>query len=86
VFFTAALTGLYAWHRLSLIDEEGTVSENAVREEVFAAVRDSFPTTAGLSMGMRRMTTFPYEMLRRNGSTSSKAASKSKKTPSPPPT
>ncbi len=65
VFFTAALTGLYAWHRLSLIDEEGTVSENAVREEVFSSVRNSFLSTAGLSMGMRRMTAFPYEMLRR---------------------
>ena len=65
VFFAAALTGLYAWHRLSLIDEEGTVSENAVREEVFASVRNSFLSTSGLSMGMRRMTAFPYEMLRK---------------------
>jgi MFS family permease len=67
VFFTAALTGLYAWHRLSLIEEAGTVSESAVRDEVFASVRSSFFTTSGLSMGMRRMTAFPYEMLRKRG-------------------
>jgi MFS family permease len=65
VFLTAALTGLYAWHRLSLIDEAGTISESAVREQIFTAVRSSFFSTAGLSMGMRRMTAFPYEMLRR---------------------
>ena len=65
VFFAAAITGLYAWHRLSLIDEEGTVSENAVREEVFTAVRNSFLNTSGLSMGMRRMTAFPYDLLRK---------------------
>ncbi len=67
VFFAAAITGLYAWHRLSMIDEEGTVSETAVREEVFASVRNSFLSTSGLSMGMRRMTAFPYEMLRNTG-------------------
>lgn len=72
VFFAAALSGLYAWHRLSLIDEEGTVSENAVREEVFASVRNSFLNTSGLSMGMRRMTAFPYEMLRKTGKTRQK--------------
>ncbi len=65
VFFVAALTGLYAWHRLSLIDEAGTVSEAEVRDQVFASVRNSLFSTSGLSMGMRRMTAFPYEMLRR---------------------
>lgn len=67
VFFAAALTGLYAWHRLSLIDEEGTVSEAEVRDHVFASVRGSLFSTSGLSMGMRRMTAFPYEMLRKTG-------------------
>lgn len=65
VFFLAAITGLYAWHRLSLIDEEGTVSESAVRGEVIASIRNSFLIPSGLSMGMRRMTAFPYEMLRK---------------------
>lgn len=54
VFFAAALTGLYAWRRLSLIDEEGTVSENAVREEFFGAVCKSFLNTAGFSTSMCR--------------------------------
>lgn len=72
VFFAAAIMGLYAWHRLSLIDEEGTVSEAAVREEIFASVKSSFLSTSGLSMGMRRMTAFPYEMLRRKGKPVSK--------------
>jgi len=79
VFFASALTGLYAWHRLSLIDEEGTVSENAVREEVYASVRNSFLTTSGLSMGMRRMTAFPYDMLRKTGKTISRKLPKKRK-------
>ncbi len=65
VFFAAAITGLYAWHRLSLIDEEGTVSEAEVRDQVFASVRNSFGSASGLSMGVRQMTNFPYQMLRR---------------------
>ncbi len=66
VFIAAVLTGLYAWHRLSLIEEEGTVGEAQVRDEVFASVRNSIFSTSGLSMGMRRMTAFPYEMLRKS--------------------
>jgi len=65
VFFAAALMGLYAWHRLSLIEEAGTVSESEVRDEVFASVRNSLQGASGLSMGMRRMTAFPYDILRR---------------------
>ncbi len=67
IFISAALFGLYAWHRLSLIEEEGTVSEAEVRDQVFALVRSSFFSTSGLSMGMRRMTAFPYEVLRKTG-------------------
>lgn len=65
VFCAAALAGLYAWHRLSLIEEAGTVSESEVRDQVFASVRNSVFSTSGLNMGMRRMTAFPYEMLRK---------------------
>lgn len=68
VFFSAAVVGLYALHRLSMIEEDGTVSESEVREQVFASVRSSIFNTAGLSMGMRRMTAFPYEMLRKTTS------------------
>lgn len=64
IFFAAALTGLYAWHRLSLIEEEGTVSESEVRDQMFASMRQSLSSASGLSMGMRRMTAFPYEMLK----------------------
>lgn len=85
VFFAAAITGLYAWHRLSLIDEEGTVSENAVREEVFASVRNSFLSTSGLSMGMRRMTAFPYHMLRKTGKNLTRKLPKKSKSPELPP-
>jgi MFS family permease len=80
VFFASALTGLYAWHRLSLIDEEGTVSEKAVRAKVFASVRNSMFTSSGLNMGMRRMTAFPYDMLRKTGSTMKRRKPKSPKT------
>lgn len=73
VFFAAAVAGFYALHRLSLIDEEGTVSESAVRDEVFASVRQSLVNTSSFSLGMRRMTAFPYDMLRKttNRTTSS---------------
>ncbi|WP_269523766.1 MFS transporter [Coraliomargarita parva] len=67
VFFAAALAGLYAWHRLSMVEEAGTVSESEVRDQVFASVRNSLFSTSGLSMGMRRMTAFPYEMLKSTG-------------------
>lgn len=76
VFFAAAITGLYAWHRLSLIEEEGTVSEAAVREEVRMSVRNSFFNTSGLSMGMRRMTSFPYDLLRRTSKSASSTVSR----------
>jgi MFS family permease len=84
VFCAAVLSGLYAWHRLSLIEEAGTVSESQVRDEVFASVRNSVFTTSGLSMGMRRMTAFPYEMLRKTGrSTSSTINRVTRRKPDP---
>lgn len=67
IFFAAALVGLYAWHRLSLIEEEGTVSESEVRDQVIASLRQSFVSVSNFSMGMRRMTAFPYEMLKNTG-------------------
>jgi MFS family permease len=79
VFCAAALAGLYAWHRLSLIDEAGTVNESAVRDQVFASMRNSFASTSGLSMGMRRMTAFPYDMLRRTGRSTSSTISRATK-------
>lgn len=85
VFCAAALTGLYAWHRLSLIEEAGTVSESEVRDQVFASVRSSFASASGLSMGMRRMTAFPYDMLRKTTqSTSSRISRVTRRKPEAP--
>ncbi|MEC5125895.1 MFS transporter [Verrucomicrobiales bacterium BCK34] len=81
VFFGAAVVGIYAWHRLSLIEEAGTINEAAVRDEVVASIRNSVFSTSGLSMGMRRMTAFPYEMLRK---TKRKKATKEERAPAPP--
>jgi MFS family permease len=64
VFFIAALSGLYALHRLSLVDEEGTVSEAEVRDQVFASMRQSLINSSSFATGMRRMTAFPYELVR----------------------
>ncbi len=64
VFFFAAGFGLWAVQRLGRVEEEGTVSESAVREEVFASMRRTFASTSNMS-GARRMAFFPYEMLRR---------------------
>ena len=63
VFFAAALTGLYAWHRLSLIEEDGTVNESEVRDQVFISMKQSLFSANGLNMGMRKMTAFPYDLL-----------------------
>lgn len=83
VFFTSALTGLYAWHRLSLIDEEGTVSETVVRAQVFTSLRSGMFTSSGLNMGMRRMTAFPYDMLRKTGKAARTASRRKKQAESP---
>lgn len=66
VFLTAAVFGVYALHRLSLVEEEGTVSEGAVREQVMASVRQTFVSASNIA-GVRRMTFFPYELLRHPG-------------------
>lgn len=63
VFITAAIFGFYALHRLSLVEEEGTVSEGAVREQVMASMRQTFVSASNIA-GVRRMTFFPYELLR----------------------
>lgn len=65
IFFAAALSGLYALHLLSLVEEEGSVNEAEVRDQVYASMRTSLSSVGGLSMGMRKMTAFPYELLKR---------------------
>lgn len=71
IFFAAAIVGLYAWHRLSMIEEAGEVVDSDVRDEVFSSLRSSFANPASLSAGMRRMTAFPYDMLRKTSKSTS---------------
>lgn len=74
VFFIAAIVGVYAMHRLSLVEEEGTVSEGEVREQVLQSIRTTLGSAYGLSLGMRRMTAFPYEVLLRRGRSKASAS------------
>jgi MFS family permease len=65
IFFAAALSGLYAIHRLSLVEEAGTVSEKEVRDHVYQSMRTTLGNAYGLSAGMRRIPSFPLELLRK---------------------
>lgn len=65
IFFAAAIVGIYAWHRLSMIEEEGTIIDSEVRDEVFNSLRSSLINPASLTGGVRRMSAFPYDMLRK---------------------
>ena len=82
VFFTAVIAGLFAMHRLSKVEEEGTVSETVVRDQVYASVRQTFVSASNIA-GVRRITYFPYEMLRqgskKTGAAARKAASSIRK-------
>lgn len=75
VFLVAALVGVYALHRLSLVEEPGTVSDKEVRDQVFSSVRQTFASASNIA-GVRRITYFPYELLR---ATSEKTTSAIKK-------
>ena len=65
VFFAAAIFGLYAIHRLSLIEEAGTISEREVRDQVYQSMRTTLGNANGISAGIRRISAFPYELLRK---------------------
>ena len=65
VFFAAALFGLYAIRRLSLVEEDGTISEKEVRDQVYQSMRTTLGTAYGISSGMRRIPSFPLELLRK---------------------
>ena len=84
VFFLAAAVGLFAWHRLSLVEEAGTVSESEVREQVFASMRQTFVSASNIG-GVRRITYFPYEMLRSGSLRTSAMARKARGTLRRPP-
>lgn len=63
IFFAAAIVGLYAWHRLSLIEEAGNSDDAEIRDEVLASLRNSFANPNSFSAGMRRVGSFPYGIL-----------------------
>ena len=75
VFFASAIVGFYAIHRLSLIEEAGTIDDKEVRENIYSSVRTSLTSLTGFSMGLRRMSAFPYETLVRSGKTASSMVS-----------
>ncbi len=65
VFFTAALFGLYAIRRLSLVEEAGTIGEKEVREQIYQSMRTRLGNAYGISSGMRRIPMFPIELLKK---------------------
>lgn len=65
VFFAAAMFGLYAIHRLSLVEEAGTISEKEVRDQVYQSMRTTLGNAYGISAGMRRIPAFPLELLKK---------------------
>jgi MFS family permease len=84
-FLFAALLGAYSIHRLALVEETGEVEERIVIDEILIATRQSVKNLSSVA-GLRALTEFPIEMLRRrlrrrkrrNG-----AAAKRPKAPSP---
>lgn len=74
VFIAAAIAGLYALHRLSLVQEVGSVEEKQIREELVTSMRQTFVTVSNVA-GVRRMTYFPYSMLQKTARTAAKSVS-----------
>ncbi len=63
VFLISFFTGLYALHRLSMVEEEGEAEEDVVTEEFYAEVRRSLREVSNVA-GFRRLTDFPYAKIR----------------------
>lgn len=63
-FLLAGLLGLYALHRLSLIREEGHVSDGIVIESLLTSARRGVRNLSTIA-GLRSATDFPLEWLRR---------------------
>jgi len=57
-FFFAFLTGLYALHRLSMIEEKGEVDDKVVRDELFATVKQPLRSLSSAA-GIFEIITFP---------------------------
>lgn len=63
-FMLAAVVGLYALHRLSLVREEGHVKESVVIETLLTNARRGMRNLSTIA-GLRAATEFPFEWLRR---------------------
>lgn len=63
-FILAAIVGLYALHRLSLVREEGHVKESVVIETLLTNARRGMRNLSTIA-GLRAATEFPFEWLRR---------------------
>ncbi len=63
-FILAAIVGLYALHRLSLVREEGHVKESVVIETLLTNARRGMRNLSTVA-GLRAATEFPFEWLRR---------------------
>ncbi|NJN51727.1 MAG: MFS transporter [Gammaproteobacteria bacterium] len=63
-FLLAAVIGLYALHRLSLVREEGHVKESVVIDTLLTNARRGMRNLSTIA-GLRAATEFPFEWLRR---------------------
>ena len=63
LFIGSFIFGIYALHRLALVREEGEVEEEIVRSQFFAEVRQGAKNISNVA-GIRRLTAFPYAVLR----------------------
>jgi MFS family permease len=65
-FLLAAVVGVYALHRLTLVREEGHVTESVVIETLLTNARQGMRNLSTIA-GLRAATEFPLEWLRRAG-------------------
>ena len=63
LFVVAVLLGIYALHRLIAVQEKGQVDESLAVNEVYLEVRRAIRHVGNVA-GLRRMTTFPFALLR----------------------
>ena len=63
LFVVAVLFGIYALHRLIAVPERGQVDEALAVNEVYLEVRKAIRHVGNVA-GLRRMTTFPFALLR----------------------
>jgi MFS family permease len=64
LFLVSFLFGLYAMHRLLAVQEEGEVVEDIASSELYNEVRKTVRHVSNVA-GLRRLTHFPYALLRK---------------------